>query len=151
MDDNFGIWTGTSEDFDRFIDDINSYSQLKWETTGLSNTTNFLDLTISINSTGIISTKTYQKPINLHLYIPPNLAHPPGVFKSMIYGNIRRYWLQNTYIHDFIDITKKIIERLLSRGYKKEKITSIFHEAAKKLDNANTTKRATNNGTIYLH
>ena len=114
IDDKFGIWTGTPEDFDRFIVDINSYSQLKWETTGLSDTTNFLDLTISINSSGIISTKTHQKPINLHLYIPPNSAHPPGVLKSMIYGNIRRYWLQNTYIHDFIDITKQFIERLLS-------------------------------------
>ncbi len=150
IDDKLGIWVGTPEDFNQFINDINSYSQLKWETTGLNNTTNFLDLTISINSNGTITTKTYQKPTNLHLYIPPNLAHPPGILKSIIYGNLWRYWLQNTNIIDFMEITKQFAERLITRGYNKEKITNLFHKAARKLDGTKKIKR-TNEDTIYLH
>jgi hypothetical protein len=148
--DKLGIWVGTPEDFNQFIDDINSYSQLKWETTGLNNTTNFLDLTISINSNGTITTKTYQKPTNLHLYIPPNSAHPPGILKSIIYGNLQRYWLQNTNIIDFMEITKQFAEYLITRGYNKEKITNLFHEAARKLDGTKKIKR-TDEDTIYLH
>jgi len=86
IDDKLGVWVGTPKDFNDFITDINAYSQLQWETTGLSNTTNFLDLTVSINTDGTLCTKTFQKPTNLHLYIPPNSAHPSGVLKSIIYG-----------------------------------------------------------------
>jgi len=150
IDDKLGIWVGTPKDFKQFINDINSYSQLKWETAGLNNTTNFLDLTISINSDGTITTKTYQKPTNLHLYIPPNSAHPPGILKSIIYGNLQRYWLQNTNIIDFMEIAKQFAERLITRRYDKEKITNLFHKAARKLDGTTKIKR-TNEDTIYLH
>jgi hypothetical protein len=53
---------------------------------GLQKTVNFLDLTITINSNGLLTTKTYQKPTNLHLYLPPTSAHPPRVLKSIIYA-----------------------------------------------------------------
>jgi hypothetical protein len=67
IDDKFGIWLGSSEDFLNFTNDLNSYCQLQWETTGLTSSVNFLDLSISINANGTISTKRYQKPTNLHL------------------------------------------------------------------------------------
>jgi len=67
IDDKFGIWLGSSEDFLNFTNDLNSYCQLQWETAGLTSSINFLDLSISINANGTISTKTYQKPTNLHL------------------------------------------------------------------------------------
>ena len=37
-----------------------------------------MDLTISINGTKF-ETTLYEKPMALHLYIPPNSAHPLGV------------------------------------------------------------------------
>jgi hypothetical protein len=150
IDDKFGIWLGTPDEFTNFIADINSYCQLSWETTGLGKTTTFLDLTISITQNNNIHIKTFQKPTNLHLYIPPNSAHPPGVLKSIIYGNIRRYWLQNTDITDFITVTQQFANRLLARGYNKQKIAHLFAEAAKRLDGIITTNRCTEN-TLYLH
>jgi len=151
IDDKFGIWVGTPEDFNNFIVDINSYSQLQWETYGLSKITNFLDLTISINANSTVNTKTYQKPTSLHLYIPPTSAHPPGIIKSIVYGNLRRYWLQNTNVLDFIEIAKQFADRLSARGYDRNTITNLFLAAAKRLDEKTTaTKRATDD-TIYLH
>jgi hypothetical protein len=153
IDDKFGIWIGTKEEFGSFIQDINSYSQLKWTSDGLQKEVNFLDLTISINNHHQIVTKTYQKPTNLHLYIPPTSAHPPSVLKSLIYGNLYRYWKQNTYIADFVDIAKQFASRLVNRGYKIDDIKHIFLSAAKKLDKIiekrNTGNTSTN--TLYLH
>jgi hypothetical protein len=74
IDDNLGIWTGSDKNFTDFLKDLNSYSQLKWTSSGLSSSVNFLDITITIENNGKISTKTFQKPKNLHLYIPPSSA-----------------------------------------------------------------------------
>jgi hypothetical protein len=60
----------------------------------------FLDLTLEIKN-GHIVTKTYEKPTNLFLYIPPTSAHSPGVLKSIIFGNVHRYWYQNSNIDDY--------------------------------------------------
>jgi hypothetical protein len=150
IDDKFGIWTGTENEFNIFHQELNSFSQLKWTTSGLSSTVNFLDITVAINANGKISTKTYQKPTNLHLYIPPTSAHPPGVLKSLIFGNLQRYWLQNTYTSDFVDIAKQFANRLVARGYKKHAIKQLFNEAAKKLDKV-IQQRKPNNDTLYLH
>jgi hypothetical protein len=150
IDDKFGIWTGSEENFIAFLQDLNSYSQLKWTSSGLSSSVNFLDITITIESDGKISTKTFQKPTNLHLYIPPSSAHTPGVLKSLIFGNLQRYWEQNTYVSDFTDITKQFATRLIARGYDKHTIKHLFSEAAKKLDNF-VKQQKTNSDTLYLH
>ncbi len=71
IDDKFEIWLGTEDEFNSFIIDINSYCQLQWTSEGTSTSVNFLDLTISIGKNKSFYTKTFQKPINLHLYIPP--------------------------------------------------------------------------------
>jgi len=88
--------------------------------------------------------------MNLHLYIPPTSAHPPGVQKSLIFGNLQRYWKQNTYITNFIDIAKQFAHRLIARGYEKETIKKIFKEAAEKLDNFAKGTKSTDD-TLYLH
>jgi hypothetical protein len=60
----------------------------------------FLDLTLEIKN-GHIVTKTYEKPTNLFLYIPPTSANSPGVLKSIIFGNVHHYWYQNSNIDDY--------------------------------------------------
>jgi hypothetical protein len=150
IDDKLGIWTGSEEEFLLFIQDLNSYSQLKWTSSGLTSSVNFLDITVTIEESGKISTKTFQKPTNLHLYIPPTSAHPPGVLKSLIFGNLQRYWQQNTYVTDFVNIATQFANRLLARGYEKSTIEKLFNEAARKLDNFIKQKKSSND-TLYLH
>lgn len=55
----------------------------------------FLDLTILVQNNGMIITKTYQKSMNLHLYLLPHSSYPPKLFKSIIYSTIQKYWLKN--------------------------------------------------------
>ena len=49
--------------------------------------------------------------MNLYLYIPPYSAHPPGLFKSIIYSTIRRYWLKNSTWEDFTHIVMQFYNK----------------------------------------
>jgi hypothetical protein len=98
-----------------------------------------------------ITTKTSQKSTNLHLYILPASAHPPGVFKSLIYGNPHCYWKQNTYVTNYIEIAKQFAKCLIARGYKKENIQNIFLKAAHKFDKIIEKKANRDGNMLYLH
>jgi hypothetical protein len=110
------------------------FGTLDWEVDKPSHMVNFLDLTIdvtiTIQPTGQITTTTFVKPMNLHLYIPPKSAHPHGVLKSLIFSNLQRYWLQNTFRHDFVRISADFYKHLLNQGYTPVQLTPIFEEAA---------------------
>ncbi|EJK45389.1 hypothetical protein THAOC_35999 [Thalassiosira oceanica] len=69
-----------------FKQDVNDFGILTWEIDELSTSVDFLDLTISITQDGRLTTKTYQKAMNLYQYIPPHSAHPPGMMKGIVYG-----------------------------------------------------------------
>jgi hypothetical protein len=91
IDDIFGIWvppdTSTEIPWDTFKATLNNWGNLKWKVEKPSTKAVFLDLEIQIqNST--ISTKTYQKEMNLYLCIPPLSAHPPSCFKGLIAGEL---------------------------------------------------------------
>jgi hypothetical protein len=87
---------------------------LEWEVSDLSKSADFLDLTLTIEDTGRITSKTYQKEMNLYLYIPHiSSTHPSSVFDSFIEGQSQRYWLQNTHHSDFTNILGLFFDRLL--------------------------------------
>jgi hypothetical protein len=101
IDNMLGIWYGTTEEFECFQQAL-PFKNLRWTTSSLQDSVAFLNLTESIEN-GRIVTRTYEKPLNKFLYIPPASAHSPGVLKSTIFGNLRRYWYQNTNYDDYYD------------------------------------------------
>jgi len=111
---------------------------LEWDVEPPAKSANFLDLTIQLEVNGSITTKTYVKDMNLHLYIPPASAHPPGVLKSLIFGNLQRYWIQNSRRSDFISIASAFYKHLRNRGYTVDMLTPPFQEAAATIDNKST-------------
>ena len=71
LDDMNGVWTGNhTNKWEEFKEDMNKFGILRWEVSGLSREVDFLDLTLTIENGRIVS-KTYQKPLNLFLYLPP--------------------------------------------------------------------------------
>jgi len=87
-----GIWVPPSNEpnnaWENFKNQLNSWGNLKWKVDQQSNRTTFLDLNVSIqNST--ITFSTYQKPLNLYLYLPPLSAHPPSCLKGLIKGQVQ--------------------------------------------------------------
>jgi hypothetical protein len=95
--------------------------------------------------------------MNLFLYIPPTSAHPPGVLKSIVYGNLQRYWQQNTHSKDFIEIARKFYQRLISRGHSHNSVRELFTEAAAAIDRAigrhtsSESRRADPRNTLFYH
>ena len=116
--------------------------KLEWNTKELDNTSNFLDLTLWIDkSSNQLHYKTYQKPMNLFLYIPCHSASPPGLLKSLINGLTSMYKRQNSRREDFRDNMKKLYKRLRARGYTSKQLTPLFKEVAEKLDDKRKRNR----------
>ena len=137
IDDIFGVWCCNickSWKCSHWRDFKNAlpFGQLTWTTTEPSKSVVFLDMTISIEG-GKIVTQTYQKPMNLYLYIPPASNHSPKQTKAIIFQLMKRYRLQNTKFKDYIKYTMLLYRRHLARGHLSEKIWPYFREAHKKL------------------
>jgi hypothetical protein len=81
IDDMLGIWCGSYADWEIFKASLNGFGKLDWICSERLTSVTFLDLTITINAAlNKIHTKTYQKPKNLHLYIPATSTHPEACF-----------------------------------------------------------------------
>jgi len=150
IDDVFCIWKTdntptptTCTEFNNLKNDMNKHGDLRWEFEKLSNEITFLDLKIKIDRTNKkLQFQTYQKPMNLHLYIPPHSAHPPGLNKCLIFGLLQTYQRQNTNHLDFQQMAKLLFHRLIARGYTPTTLKKLFIEAANKLDNAQKQSKA---------
>ena len=166
IDDIFAIWITdplNPNAWKDFLSDLNSACRLEWNTEDLSDSVNFLDLTISIDSVSRkIKYKTYQKDMNLYLYIPKHSASPPGLLKSLAYGLLSTYKRQNSDKEDFKLMVTKLFERLIARGYNRTELGILFDEVAKKLgstsyrqkDKANQCKTNGNTdkeGNLFFH
>lgn len=135
------------------------FGDLDWEVEKPSREVNFLDLNIRLETDGSITTSTFVKPMNLHLYIPPHSAHPIGVLKSLIYGNLQRYWAQNSNRATFIATAGDFYGHLVNRGYKPEVLTPIFAEAGRAIDSkalnpTRTTRSSTSmprSNRLFIH
>jgi len=136
IDNIFGIWlpptTNRHNTWTAFKNTLNNWSTLQWEVVEPTTTTHFLDLNITIQDSSL-KFSTYQKPLNLYLYIPPLSAHPYSWFKGLIKGGLHRYWRQNSP-SDFQALTTKFLERLMARGHSLENLHPIFIQAATTLD-----------------
>jgi hypothetical protein len=136
IDDILGIWLPSNNNestWMNFKSMLNSFGSLKWVISNPNTTVNFLDLNITINSTNKIEINTFQKEMNLHLYIPPSSAHPPSCLKGLIIGELLRYKKQNNK-EDFVKIATSFLERMAARGHKIDELTPLFHEAAASID-----------------
>ena len=133
IDDVFGVWIGnTGLDWAQMVHDFNDFGILKWTCPVPKESVDFLDLTLVIVNGRIIS-KTYQKPKNPYLYIPPHSAHPSGVAKGWIYGILRTYWYQNSRFSDFVHYASLLYKRHVMQGWSQAVLKELFISALNKL------------------
>jgi hypothetical protein len=136
IDDIIGIWLPPNDSqtttWDCFQQTLNNWGNLQWKCEVPSLKTTFLDLELELRNSSVI-TRTFQKEMNLYLYIPLLSAHPPSCLKGLITGELRRFWLQNNH-SNFQRILVKFIERLTERGHTIESLIPISEQAALLLD-----------------
>ena len=131
IDDVIGIWRddGDNNKWDYFKSKLNNpFFELEWEISEKTKSCIYMDLSIQIEG-NTVSTTLYEKPNNLHLFIPFKSCHPPGLLKGMVYGMIHRI---NKLCSKELDRKRRYSDyykALLRRGYDKETIMPIFHLA----------------------
>jgi hypothetical protein len=156
IDDIFGIWLPTPNNnhtWKSFKEQLNNWGKLTWFVEEPSKQVNFLDLTINLDQASV-TFSTFQKPLNLYLYIAPLSAHPSTCLKGLIKGELYRYWMQNETQH-FEKLTTKFIERLYARGHTIENLAPLFLQAAISLTYPpSQTNRGKNNNedkNLFIH
>ena len=117
---------------------LNNWGKLKWTCTGFVTSLEFLDLTISIKDDEI-HFKTFQKLLNLYLYIPPISAHSPDMIRGLIFGCLRCFHKHNTDIEDYYMMAKLLAQRLIARGWDWAFIRPIFSEAHNRITKNHTS------------
>lgn len=143
IDDIIGIWWDARDELEwKVFQEALPFGSLQWETTKLCEQVVYLDLQITINNkTRKLETTTYQKQMNLFLYIPPHSAHPTGVLKSIIFSNLRRYWIQNTHRADYVTTAAAFANHLVRRGHTRDTIKQLFLDAANQIDKQQQRKQ----------
>ena len=135
IDDQFGIWIHDNDpqaDYQRwqsFKDRQQNFYSLQWEFSSLSKSVNFLDLSIHLIDVDGIKTTLYEKPLNLHLYIPWNSAHTPSVRSSVVISGVYRILRLVSQRSDQIKSLSLFFNRLLARGYNYPFLHRTFQKA----------------------
>jgi hypothetical protein len=156
IDDGIGAWLiqeDKAEDaiqWTRFKKAF-SYGNLRWIFSTREPSVDFLDLTITIDSTSGISTRIYEKPRNLYLYIPPHSAHQPGILRSMTTGMIKRFFILCSHRSDFEHSVKSFFNRLCNRGYCPFVLRPLFEEAIRKAQVTRPRQVESTDERILLH
>jgi hypothetical protein len=134
IDDVIGIYlrdpdpTVDEDNWKRLQTDMNGADGLEWEFSKRSQCVDFMDLTVSIQNRRIVTT-LFEKPLNLHLYIPPHSAHPPGLLPGIVFGTLFRIFTLCSNPDDRIERTRIFFQRLIARGYKSDKLKPLFYKA----------------------
>lgn len=134
IDDVFGIWQVTDHatndtTWNSFKCTMNHEAyQLKWIVSDLDMKVDFMDLTISIKGERIHTT-LYEKPSNLHLYIPSHSCHPPGLLAGVVHGMIFRIYTLCSDDQDKHARANEFFQQLRRRGYTTSQLQPLFRAA----------------------
>ncbi|CAI6012084.1 unnamed protein product [Closterium sp. NIES-65] len=131
IDDGVVVWTGTRE---RLLEWVGAFGGLE-QTIRLTHeisTSQFtlLDITFSKGelwqTTAILDTTTFQKPLNVYQYFPFSSAHPSHCKRGFILGELQRYILRESSSRGFRSIRSAFYARLRARRYPDTFLQPIF-------------------------
>lgn len=122
LDDIWGIWVYSLEDFNQFIGILNAHDpsiQLKVEINQSS--IDFLDTTVykgpdfSVN--GQLDVKVFFKKTDTHALLFKSSFHPRHTFRGIVKSQLLRFFRICTKTCDFWDAVKILFRALKDRGY----------------------------------
>ena len=133
IDDGIGIWL---HDSDPAVDAANwkSFQEdvcgggLEWTFSKRSNKESFMDMNIMIVN-GKLEFSLFAKPMALHLFIPPNSCHAPGVTSGHVFGQVLRIYQLCSREVDIDRELKLFLNQLLDRGHQLDNLRPLFTKA----------------------
>lgn len=122
LDDIWGVWIYSLEDFNDFINTLNSHDasiQLKFEIDPLS--IDFLDTTIykgpGFSSDNPLEIKVFFKKTDTHALLYKSSFHPRHTFKGIVKSQLLRFYRICTKENDFWEAVRCLFKALKNRGY----------------------------------
>ena len=134
IDDIFFVWTYGQDELDKFVRYLNScHDTIKFtlETSCLK--INFLDITITKETDGHMSTNLYCKPTDSHNYLLYSSEHPRHLLNGIPYSQFVRIKRLCTKPEDFRLNALMLITHFIRRGYPKH----LVQKALGKTDSLN--------------
>ena len=130
LDDIFIIWPHSREDFNEFLNILNSHDpKINLKANIDKNSIPFLDVTIfkgdSFRQTQNLDTKVYFKPTDTHELLHKSSYHPSHTFKGIVKSQIIRFKRICTNKTDFNEACHILFSVLRKRGYTSSSLRKI--------------------------
>ena len=139
IDDIFGIWSGTKDQFHNFVTELNSFAApygIKFGDHAIGPSVNFLDVTLSINETSkLIEYKLFVKPTDSRLYLRTESFHPPHVFSGVALSQMMRVIHRNSTDKGKTHDLDQLEQDLEKSGHDRDQLHHSRIEAEKRIAN----------------
>ena len=137
IDDIFFIWTSGEESLDNFIEHAQKYSEnqnmkstIKFEVNKSTAAVNFLDVTVSLKDQKLQS-NLYSKPTDAFLYLNKASSHPRHVTNNIPKGQFIRIRRICSEKADYFSNCNRLCAFFVKRGYDSRFLNKIVGEVSK--------------------
>ena len=132
VDDFIGVWNGSKEEFDRFVEICNGHEpRIKVTYDICEREAIFLDVKVTTLEEGALKTELYVKPTDRTRYLHKDSDHPRHTKEGIAKGQARRLRRLCSRDEDYWKYAEKTKEKLVSRGYGEEGIKRQMREGFK--------------------
>ena len=131
LDDIWGIWTHSEEEFNSFLHTLNNHNpSIKLKAVTNKTTIDFLDTTTfkgpKFQIENKLDIKVYFKDTDTHALLHKSSHHPRHTFAGLIKSQLLRFHRICTQPDDFKKATKILFTALSSRGYSRSFLKNCF-------------------------
>mgnify|MGYP001792592374 CR=1 FL=1 len=132
VDDVWGIWSGTKEEFEKFVEICNNNEErIKVTYEICEREAVFLDVKVGKEEDGTVNTELYVKPTDRTRYLHTRSDHPKHVKEGIGKGQFRRIRRICSREEDYWKYGKQVQQKLTSRGYGENQVRQQLVEASK--------------------
>lgn len=122
LDDIWGIWEGSKEEFEMFLSVLNTHDpSIKLDSEIHPQSIDFLDTTVfkgkEIDNNHQLEVKVFFKKTDLHALLFKTSFHPKHTFGGIVKSQLLRFDRICTRRVDFVEAVKILFKSLRNRGY----------------------------------
>lgn len=133
IDDVWGVWQYSHQDFQNFIQILNSHHRsIKVKSVANDKTIDFLDTTTykgtDFSTTYKLDLKVFFKETDTHALLHHNSYHPPHTFQGIVKSQLLRFTRICTQTADFQEAKNVLFAALRNRGYSRTQLRKIYKE-----------------------
>lgn len=131
LDDIWGIWEGSIEEFNCFLFTLNSHDlSIQLEAEIHAESIDFLDTTVfrgpDFDATQRLDVKVFFKKTDLHALLYKSSFHPKHTFGGLVKSQLLRFHRICTRRENFLEAVTILFRSLLKRGYSRSFLRRCF-------------------------